>query len=384
MNKITHLIIFCLLFQFYATGQVGIGTSQPDAATLLHVDDGSGTKGILIPKVYVEDVNTIAPLTVTPPIGTLVFNDSGPNPYGFYYWDSSKWVQLVTNDTDQTIYSSNGTLYDNRTVNMDGHDLEFSNSAGRSLKLQPADPNNDDAPFTFQTENSYNFVTDTKEALTIDEAGLVGIDNNNPQRPLHIGGNSSTIRVDGLNATNDANNIDADPVPVYLNNDGDLITQPSLVQSFMPINLRDFTEAVTITSNDGSIRDVNMNTSTITLTQRSLVHYSYQFSVAVTRANGNALTDGASRLFRAWFTVDGDTNNHYGYSTGTYTNNPDLLSVSGTYASGYYYLSGSGYVELDAGTHNLTLTARGFGAGFDFRMRFGETTYDAIQAVVHR
>ncbi|PRP67054.1 hypothetical protein [Nonlabens agnitus] len=383
MKDIAFLIIICL-FVFHAHSQVGIGTAHPDSSTLLHVDDGSGTKGILIPKVQIDDVTTAAPLTTTPQLGTLVFNDNGPNSPGFYYWDATKWVQLISNDTDETIYTKNGTLSEDRTVNMDGNELLFSNSAGRTLKLIPADPADINAPFTFQTNNSYNFVTDAKDALTIDNSGRVGVDRIDPIMPLHVGGATGTIRVDGLNTTNNSNNIAADPVPVYVNNDGDLVTQPPLIQSFMLLNLRDFTNEVVITSNDGSSQDIDLNTSSITLTQRSLVHYSYQFSVVITRADGTALTDGASRLFRAWFTVDGDNTNHYGYNTGTYTNNPDVNNASGTYASGFYYLNGSGYVELDAGTHNITLTARGFGAGFDFRMRFGTTTYDSIQAVVHR
>jgi len=214
--------------------------------------------------------------------------------------------------------------------------------------------------------------------------GNTGVGTNNPQKEMHLAGNNSTIRIDGLNTTNDANNIPADPVPVYVNNDGDLTTQPPLIQSFMPLNLRNFTDAVTITSNSGASVDINLNTSTITLTQRSLVHYSYQFSVVINAIDGGPITDGASRLFRAWFTVNGNNTNHYGYDTGTYTNNPESTTIGGTYASGFYYLSGNGYVELPAGTHNFTLTARGFGGSFGFQMVFGETNYDSIQAIIHR
>jgi hypothetical protein len=304
--------------------------------------------------------------------------------FGFHYWDKSKWVRLIGSDTDETIYSKNGALTAERTMDMDDHNLLFANSAGRTMKLIPANPVDNDSPFTFQTNNSYNFITNSKDALTIDKSGQVGVDRINPEKPLHIGGTNGTMRIDGLNTTNSPNNVAADPVPVYVNNDGDLVTHPPLVQSFMPLNLRDFTNEVTLTSSDGAEKDVDLNTSTITLTQRSLVHYSYQFSLTVTRANGNAITDGASRLFRGWFTVNDDNTNHYGYNTGAYTNNPDVGNVSGIYASGFYYLSGNGYVELAAGTHSLKLTARGFGGTFDFQMKFGTTAYDSIQAVIHR
>jgi hypothetical protein len=175
MIKNTLIFIICLFFNLPAFGQVGIGTTTPDAATLLHVDDGSGTKGVLIPKVQIDDLNTIAPLVTTPPIGTLVFNDAGVNPFGFHYWNGSKWVRLTGSDTDETIYGKNGTLTAERTMDMNGHNLLFANSAGRTLQLIPADPGNINAPFTFQTNNSYNFVTSSRNSLRIDDSGRVGI-----------------------------------------------------------------------------------------------------------------------------------------------------------------------------------------------------------------
>ena len=382
MKNITFCIVTLFFFNI-SYSQVGIGTSNPADGTLLHVDDGGRDKGILIPRVQIDNLNNIAPLTGTIEISTLVFNDAGANPHGFYYWDGAKWVLLTSGDTDETIYTKDGTLPEDRTMTMGNNSLKFANTKGRTMDLIPAGDDNN-SPFTFQTNNSFNFVTDAKNSLTINNSGEVGINNINPQKDLHIGGVNSTIRIDGLNTTNNGNNIAADPVPVYVNNNGDLVTQPPLIQSFMPLNLRNFTNEVSITSTTGASVDRDLNTSTITLTQRSLVEYSYQFSVTITKADGTPLVDGAARLYRAWFTVNGDNANHYGYDTGTYTNNPDVESPGGTYAAGFYYLSGTGYVELPAGTHSFKLTARGFGGGFDFQMKFGTTTFDSIQAVIHR
>lgn len=38
--------------------QVGIGTTLPAIGTILHVDDGSGTKGVTLPNADIIDLNT--------------------------------------------------------------------------------------------------------------------------------------------------------------------------------------------------------------------------------------------------------------------------------------------------------------------------------------
>jgi len=54
--------------------------------------------------------------------------------------------------------------------------------------------------------------------------GQVGVNTNNPQRELHVGGNNSTIRVDGLNTPNNTDNLGVDSTtPVFVNAAGDLI-----------------------------------------------------------------------------------------------------------------------------------------------------------------
>jgi hypothetical protein len=105
-------------------------------------------------------------------------------------------------------------------------------------------------------------------------------------------------------------------------------------------------------------------------------------------SNGTSpIVDGASRLYRSFVSVNGSAN-HIAMATGTYTNNPDTASPGGTYASGFYYLSGNGYIQLPAGTHTINLSALGFGGGnngnFSYKMTFGETPIERFQVVVHR
>mgnify|MGYP003631279333 CR=1 FL=1 len=222
-----------------------------------------------------------------------------------------------------------------------------------------------------------------QDDVNINPTGNLGISNTAPKEKLHIAGTSSTIRVDGLNRTNNANNIQNDPMPVYVDDNGTMVLQPSLVQTYMAINAVDFLPRTTAISNTGAGVSGTIYSREISLTQESLVHISYQFSVSITRSGGGAVTDGASRLFRSGVLINADPT-HYAFSTGTYTNNPDTNATNSVYAAGNYYLSGDGYVQLPAGTHTLNLEFLGFGASYDFQMVLGETNEDRFQVIVHR
>lgn len=231
-----------------------------------------------------------------------------------------------------------------------------------------------------------------QDDINIASSGNVGISNTAPQEKLHISGNNSTIRVDGLNRTNNATNVQNDPMPVYVDDNGTMILKPSLVQTYMPINRVNFLtgtgNSITSDNNTGNSKDRLLLTETVTLTQKSLVQLIYFYSVSASRRDGSAISDGAPRLFRGWITVN-DGAEHYAYDTGTYANAHSSGGGGGgggttVYAAGFYYLNGTSYVELPAGTHTLKLYARGFGADFDYKFVFGESDYDRFQVIVHR
>ncbi len=81
---------------------VGIGTTQPHPAALLHLADT--TRGILLPKVPIYSLEHTAPLIATPSPGLLIFNPgtNGVLPPGFYWWDGKRWRRL--HDLPATIH----------------------------------------------------------------------------------------------------------------------------------------------------------------------------------------------------------------------------------------------------------------------------------------
>src|SRR5690606_12344403 len=68
----------------------------------------------------------------------------------------------------------------------------------------------------------------------------IGIKTNNPQTELHIAGNGNTLRIDELNQTNNVHYTTSEPMPVYVDTDGNLQLQPSLIQNFLVTNLENF------------------------------------------------------------------------------------------------------------------------------------------------
>lgn len=79
---------FILISGYYSFSQVGIGTTNPNATSML--DISSTTRGMLTPRMTTIERNAIT----SPAHGLLVF-DTDEN--GFYYYNSTAWVPISSN-----------------------------------------------------------------------------------------------------------------------------------------------------------------------------------------------------------------------------------------------------------------------------------------------
>lgn len=92
-------ILFIFIFYhvtLFSQDNVGIGTNNPDPSAILELQ--STSKGFLATRVSL--VSTTDNVTVpNPATGLMVFNTNpvmvGGNGIGFYYWDGSKWAQVL-------------------------------------------------------------------------------------------------------------------------------------------------------------------------------------------------------------------------------------------------------------------------------------------------
>ena len=122
-------LIFTVFFAGLTFGQnVGISESSsfnPDNSAMLHVE--STSKGLLIPRVQLDDVATAAPVS-SPANGLMIFNATGSEMHGFYYWDgASRWRAL-----NHFSESGNGLIYNtgNTEIGINQVDTAFLVNGG--------------------------------------------------------------------------------------------------------------------------------------------------------------------------------------------------------------------------------------------------------------
>ncbi len=142
------------------TGNVGIGTATPDGTSKL--DISATDKGMLIPRVALTAANAATPITKadgsaasTGDLATplLVYNTatagSGVNKVtpGFYYWNGSKWVRIVSNDKEAWMTTGNagntapaaalGSSVDNNFIgNTDSIDLVLASGNLERIRIK--------------------------------------------------------------------------------------------------------------------------------------------------------------------------------------------------------------------------------------------------------
>ncbi len=118
---------------------------------MLHVE--AADKGLIVPRVQLNDSTTAAPVT-SPAEGLLIYNETGSEPKGLYYWDSNSnsWV-MVGDGAPDTYWdrdAGNGwlfpsTLSDNVGIG-DGSPEGKLDVHGRTYIAGNGDVLNDNAP----------------------------------------------------------------------------------------------------------------------------------------------------------------------------------------------------------------------------------------------
>ena len=98
---------FLLLIVFMLSGFVHRSFSQvkitdgvdltKNANSLLELE--SSNKGLLIPRIVINNLNQADPLTAPVPTGMFVYSTGGLVPDGFYYWNGSMWIGFNVSET---------------------------------------------------------------------------------------------------------------------------------------------------------------------------------------------------------------------------------------------------------------------------------------------
>ena len=135
MKKVILVLTLFLVF-LNGNAQTGIGTTTPSPSAKLEV--ASSNQGFLPPRIALTATNAASPVT-SPATGLLVYNTAtagtAPNNVapGYYYWNGSAWVAILSNITTSSI-SGNGT-----TTTLTNFGAEVNTQSGTSYTLTATD-----------------------------------------------------------------------------------------------------------------------------------------------------------------------------------------------------------------------------------------------------
>lgn len=121
-----HFIFFIFFFLTLLTqAQVKIGDNPGSINSNSMLEIESGSKGFLGPRVAINNITNVSPLSAPVPEGMLVYSDGGLVADGFYYWDGSQWVKLITGADKPQIYSktTSSTLTKSETFVVASNDI---------------------------------------------------------------------------------------------------------------------------------------------------------------------------------------------------------------------------------------------------------------------
>lgn len=156
-TKLLGFVLFTLLFNFNAKGQVGVGNTNPQAQldiSASNTTSPSNLDGILIPRMS----NLPAVFSMTPnQDGMMVFyTGTGFDGKGFYYWDetANNWVKIAS-----------GTAND---WSLNGNTINGSNFLGTT------------------NNQAIRFRTNNIQQMVLDQDGDLGLNQTNPNATLDI------------------------------------------------------------------------------------------------------------------------------------------------------------------------------------------------------
>jgi len=131
LRMIRWLMFGFFMFTFFipANAQVKItdGTVITlDPNSILELE--SSNKGLLIPRVAINDINLPSPLTEPVPAGMLVYSIGGTVDDGFYFWDGTLWNNLLssgntasqffTKTADDTLSKVNSIIFASNDITL--------------------------------------------------------------------------------------------------------------------------------------------------------------------------------------------------------------------------------------------------------------------------
>jgi hypothetical protein len=197
----------------------------------------------------------------------------------------------------------------------------------------------------------------------------VGINEDTPEQVLHLGSQTGTIRVDGLNATNNSyNGGEVDKTyPLFVDENGDMTLETSAYDNsngndaFLSTDPINSELSITLAQANDGYEFVEITSYTFTVDRDMVLEIKYSLSIEVFQdILLNTIRDPYARNITNFFTLNAPTLTpttrryaahskcyfNYNYEFGAATTIPNA-------STGFIYNSGTTYVYLTPGTHTL-------------------------------
>jgi hypothetical protein len=180
------MLLLFLLCSSSLIAQVGLNTATPNGSSSLDVV--SGNTGILIPRLTLTGTGDMSTIVNGNIESLLVYNTatvSNVTP-GFYYWNSTQWVRLVTSETESKDWNLKGN-----TGTTSGNDFIGTTDA-QDLAIKT----NNTLFYRFTQKGQLEFLNTGQSVFIGENAGAV---NNNTltTRSTFLGANSGASNTSG-------------------------------------------------------------------------------------------------------------------------------------------------------------------------------------------
>ena len=118
-NKFIYILFTAILAVNFISSEAQVKVTDGavltmDQNSLLELE--STNKGLLIPRIAINNLTLPAPLTAPVPAGMLVYSTGGTVPNGFYYWNATSWTSFSTVSGIPVTKSASVTLLKTETV----------------------------------------------------------------------------------------------------------------------------------------------------------------------------------------------------------------------------------------------------------------------------
>lgn len=146
LKAFAFLAISCFVNTNLSAQNVGINATgaAPDGGAML--DIAATNKGLLIPRVNIANLATIAPIVGSATTSMLVYNTNATTGQGYYYWDGAQWVQFFAGNipADNGLYFNagagrvrlGGPLVENTTITQGAFGMTYNLNGTGDFNIQ--------------------------------------------------------------------------------------------------------------------------------------------------------------------------------------------------------------------------------------------------------